>query len=72
MEATSVMHVNHLVDIIVNQQKLSCIDNVVLIADGGPDWSVKGIINFLSIGYLWMNLKLDCLVIQCYAPGHSV
>jgi len=71
IESTSVMHVNHLIDIIVNQQKFSCIENVVLIADGGPDWSVKGIINFLSIGYLWMNLKLDCLVIQCYAPGHS-
>ena len=25
----------------------------------------------MSLGYLWMNTKLDTLVVQCYAPGHS-
>ena len=71
IEATNVLHANHLMELILGEKKFRIIDNVVLIADGGPDWSVKGVINFLSMGYLWKNLKLDSLVIQCYAPGHS-
>ena len=65
------MHVNHLIELITREKILKDIANVVTIADGGPDWSVKGIGNFMSLGYLWMNLKLDTLVVQCYAPGHS-
>ena len=42
-----------------------------MIADGGPDWSVKSITNFMSLGFLWLKAELDVLVIQCYAPGHS-
>ena len=41
--------------------------NVVAIANGGPDWSVKSMLNLMSLGYLWKNLKLDVLVVQCYA-----
>ena len=25
----------------------------------------------MSLGFLWKNLKLDVLIVQCYAPGHS-
>ena len=32
----------------------------------------KGIINFMSLGYLWMNSKLDTLIVQCYAPGQPI
>ena len=71
VESTNVMHVNHLIELITREKILKDIANVVTIADGGPDWSVKGIGNFMSLGYLWMNLKLDTLVVQCYAPGHS-
>ena len=68
IESTNVMHVNHMVNLIA---RLKDIINVVAIADGGPDWSVKGIINFLSLGYLWKHTQLDTLIVQCYAPGHS-
>ena len=43
----------------------------MLICDGGPDWSIKGVLNLMSVGYLWRNLKLDTLILQSYAPGHS-
>ena len=71
IESTNVMHVNHLMGLIRHEKIIKNIHNVVAIADGGPDWSVKGIINFMSLGYLWMNSKLDTLIVQCYAPGHS-
>ena len=71
MESTNTMHVNKLISLIRNERKIHDIANVVMIADGGPDWSVKGIINFMSLGYLWEVLKLDTFVIQCYAAGHS-
>ena len=47
------------------------VHNIIAIADGGPDWSVKGVLNFMSLGFFWLNSQLDILVIQCYAPGHS-
>ena len=47
------------------------VHNVIAIADNGPDWSVKGILNFIIYGSLWQCLRLDTLVIQSYAPGHS-
>lgn len=71
VESTNVMHVNFLVNFLKNNNKLGDVHNVVAIADGGPDWSVKGVINLLSLGYLWENAKLDVLVLQSYAPGHS-
>ena len=66
IESTNVMHASQ-----INERKLKSIYNVVTLADGGPDWSVKGIINFMSMGMLWKDLKLDCFIVQCYAPGHS-
>ena len=71
IESTNVMHVNHLMQLIKREKQLKEVYNVVAIADGGPDWSVKGVINFLSLGYLWTNARLDTLIVQCYAPGHS-
>ena len=47
------------------------INNIILIADGGPDWSAKGLANLMSLGALWEDMKLDSLIIQCYAPEHS-
>ena len=71
IESTNVMHVKHLVNYLHEIMKTRPVYNVVAIADGGPDWSVKGMLNLMSLGYLWKNLKLDVLVVQCYAPGHS-
>jgi len=71
IESTNVMHVNHLMKQIHDEKRLHEIFNVIAVADGGPDWSVKGVINFLSMGLLWKNLNLDTFVVQCYAPGHS-
>ncbi len=37
---------------------------------GGPDWSVKRMINF-AFGMIWQKLRLDCHILCCYAPEHS-
>ena len=71
VESTNTLHVNHLIGLIKSEKKLRSVSNVVMIADGGPDWSVKSITNFMSLGFLWLKAELDVLVIQCYAPGHS-
>ena len=70
IESTNAMHVNHLISQIT-QERFKPVFNVVAIVDGGPDWSVKGLINFMTMGLLWKDLGLDCFVVQCYAPGHS-
>ena len=44
---------------------------VTIICDGGPDWSKKFTPNLINFGRLWKNLKIDVLVLTCYAPGHS-
>ncbi len=41
------------------------------VCDCGPGWSVKGIINLIAFGMLWSPLRLDVVVLCCYAPGHS-
>ncbi|XP_057291292.1 uncharacterized protein LOC130613938 isoform X3 [Hydractinia symbiolongicarpus] len=71
VEATNVMHVNYLLHLLQQEKKIKNVYNVVAIADGGPDWSTKAVVNLMSLGYLWLNLRLDCLIVQCYAPGHS-
>ena len=71
IESTSVMHMNFLKSYITEIKKQQVVHNVVSVADGGPDWSIKGIINLMTFGFLWEFLKLDTLIIQCYAPGHS-
>ena len=71
IESTSIMHMNFLMKYVNTIKKEHLVHNVVAIADGGPDWSVKGIINLMAFGFLWEFLKLDTLTIQCYAPGHS-
>ncbi|XP_057306068.1 uncharacterized protein LOC130644463 [Hydractinia symbiolongicarpus] len=60
IESTNVMHVNHMINLIEKERKIKEIVNVVAIADGGPDWSVKGIINFMSMG-----LILYCIIKLC-------
>lgn len=71
IESTNVMHANHLMNLINKEKVCKDVFNVTLIADGGPDWSVKGVINFVSLGMLWKKSCLDTLIIQCYAPHHS-
>ena len=57
--------------LIRREKEIKNVYNVVAIADGGPDWSIKGLINFMSLGLLWMKSGLDLLIVQSYAPGHS-
>ena len=71
IESTNVMHVNFLITFLSEIRRSEEVYNLVAIADGGPDWAVKGVINFMSLGNLWENLKLDVLILQSYAPGHS-
>ncbi len=65
------MHVNFLVHYLGEILKPGFQRNVICICDGGPDWSVKGMINFVAFGMMWQQLRLDCLILCCYAPGHS-
>jgi len=68
IEGTSVMHMNFLLRYLAEHPKVSLglLHNVIAIADGGSDWSTKGVINLLAYGYLWQHLGLD------YLPGDSV
>ena len=59
-----------MIPLLKKEKRIGNILNVVMVADEGPDWSVKSVSNFLSMGLLWANLELDSLIIQCYAPGH--
>ena len=65
------MHVRHMTEMLQKEYLPGEIYNLIAIADGGPDWSVKGLINLMSLGMFWLNNALDILVVQCYAPGHS-
>ena len=71
IESTNLMHTEYLRKLMQEQRKLREVFNLIAIADGGPDWSVKGVGNLLSLGQLWKDTHLDCLIVQCYAPGHS-
>ena len=71
IESTSIMHMNFLMNYVNSIKKEHLVYNVVAVADGGPDWSIKGIINLMAFRFLWEFMKLDTLTIQCYAPGHS-
>ena len=51
IESTNVLHVNHMFHLISNVKKSQNVFNVVAVADGSPDWSVKGVANFLSMGF---------------------
>ena len=43
----------------------------VILADNGPDWSVKSLGNVLSFCRLFKDTKCDLLCITSYAPGFS-
>ena len=70
--STNVLHVHHLMQLIRREKEIKNVYNVVAIADGGPDWSIKGLINFMSLGLLWMKSGLDFInrSIIC-TSGHS-
>ena len=53
------------------ERKFKQVFNVCAIADGGPDWSVKSVVNLMSLGSLWEETQLDILVVQSHAPTCS-
>ena len=61
MEATNVMQVRHITEMLQNSFLPEEIFNVITIVDDGSDWSVKGMLNFMSLGLFWMHMKLDHL-----------
>jgi len=71
IQSTNVMHVNFLISYLSKIRNQEPLYNVTAIADNGPDWSVKSVITFISLGYLWETMKLDTLIVQSYAPHHS-
>ena len=71
IESTSVMHMNFLKSYITEIKKQQVVHNVVSVAVAVQTGPFKGIINLMTFGFLWEFLKLDTLIIQCYAPGHS-
>ena len=71
VQSTSLMHTRFLKEWLQKTRKVKRINNIIAIADGGPDWSVKGIMNLLTSGNFWKTSKLDIFVLQCYPLGHS-
>ena len=68
---------NHMNDIYeyIFQQNLYKIGyiagNIMLIVDGGPDYSVGSWLNLYYYGLLWQESKLDQLFVVSHAPYHS-
>ena len=69
--STSALHASHLGEILKPIVERENKGAVTIICDGGPDWSTKFTPNLINYGRLWKNLKIDVLVLTCYAPGHS-
>ena len=63
-------HCSDLKEIIAMQQSLGK-NSVILIVDGGPDWSVRSTVTLMALGYLWKELHLDLLAAVSYAPYNS-
>ena len=51
IEATNAMHVNCMMDLLNRNYFKESVHNIIAIADGGSDWSVKGVLNFMSLGF---------------------
>ena len=58
MEATNVMHVNYMMDFLNKNYFKESVHNIIAIADGRPDWSVKGTLNFMSLGFFLAQLQI--------------
>lgn len=69
--STSALHASHLEEILKPIVECENKGAVTILCDGGPDWSTKCTPNLINYGRLWKRLKLDVLVLTCYAPGHS-
>ena len=69
--STSALHASHLEEILKPIVECENKGAVTILCDGGPDWSPKCTPNLINYGRLWKRLKLDVLVLTCYAPGHS-
>ncbi len=65
-------HANDLTFILQDPNVRGNKNAVAIIADGGPDWSVKSLFTFIYMGRLWRDLHLDYLALLNFAPGHSV
>ena len=68
--SNAVGHCRDLRPLIVQQQKKGK-NFVVLLVDGGPDWSVRSTATIVQMGKLWRDCGLDLLVAVSYAPYHS-
>ena len=66
--STSALHANTILKPIVECENKGA---VTIICDGGPDWRTKFTQNLINYGRLWKHVKLDVLVLTCYAPRHS-
>ena len=44
---------------------------VCIVADNGPDWSLKSLLTTMAMGRLWRDMDLDILILCSYAPRHS-
>lgn len=70
-KTTSSTHAKNVRDFLKDEM-LPCGRRVaIFLTDGGPDWSGKSLLNIYNFGKLWMDLKLDALILIRYAPRHS-
>ena len=64
-------HANDLFKILSNEAVREDKGAAFIIADGGPDWSVKSQHVLISHGRLWRDLDFDYYTVLNYAPGDS-
>lgn len=70
-KSTSSRHASNLLKILP-KETIACSRRVlILVTDGGPDWTANSLLNVFVYGTLWKMLKLDALVLVRYAPRHS-
>ena len=69
--SSSITH--HCADLepLIKEKQKSGANYAVLIADGGPDWSVKSTTTLMALGRPWRDNQLDHLVAVSYAPYQS-
>lgn len=66
-EATVQTHCNDLIEIFKNGFSAS----LCIRADRGPDWGCQNMIVVVFLGRLWMDMKMDALVVAYYAAANS-
>ena len=69
-KATSTEHASDLYRLL-NKVPAAMKGVVNLQVDGGPDFSLKNMMNFVVYDQLWKDCNIDCLMVTTHAHSHS-